>query len=162
MQRLDDRSRMSGDVHVRFCESLRGRFPRATRLLLFSDSKSCLWNWKKQIMVYLRSLRLTVHAGASTVYPVSTGIPFLGFRLFADHRLLKRKNGINFSRRLNRLYREFERGELTFDELTKHVAGWIAHAAHGDTWGLRTSLLLKKILPISKRHERITSFCKKL
>ena len=29
--RLNDRSRMSGDVHVRFCESLRGRFPRATR-----------------------------------------------------------------------------------------------------------------------------------
>jgi len=31
MHRLDDRSRMSGDVHVRFSESLRGRFPRATR-----------------------------------------------------------------------------------------------------------------------------------
>ncbi|SEB14693.1 hypothetical protein SAMN05660964_03818, partial [Thiothrix caldifontis] len=34
MQRLDNRSRMSGDVHVRFCESLRGWFPWATRLLL--------------------------------------------------------------------------------------------------------------------------------
>ena len=30
MQRLDNRSRMSGDVHVRFCESLRGQFPWAT------------------------------------------------------------------------------------------------------------------------------------
>ncbi|WP_319548601.1 hypothetical protein [Desulfogranum marinum] len=34
MQRLDDRSRMSGDAHVRFCESLRGKFPRATRLVI--------------------------------------------------------------------------------------------------------------------------------
>ena len=34
MQRLDDRSRMSGDAHVRFCESLRGKFPRATRLVV--------------------------------------------------------------------------------------------------------------------------------
>jgi RNA-directed DNA polymerase len=33
MHRLDDRSRMSGDVHVRFCESLKGRFLRATRLV---------------------------------------------------------------------------------------------------------------------------------
>ena len=33
MQRLDDRSRMSGDVHVRFCERLEGRFLRATRLV---------------------------------------------------------------------------------------------------------------------------------
>ena len=31
MQRLDDRSRMSGDVQVRFCERLGGRFPGATR-----------------------------------------------------------------------------------------------------------------------------------
>ena len=33
MQRLDDKSRMSGDVHVRFCERLEGRFLRATRLV---------------------------------------------------------------------------------------------------------------------------------
>ena len=34
MQRLDDRSRMSGNVHVRFCERLKGRFLRATRLVV--------------------------------------------------------------------------------------------------------------------------------
>ncbi len=28
---LNDRSRMNGDIHVRVCESLRGRFPWATR-----------------------------------------------------------------------------------------------------------------------------------
>jgi len=33
-QRLDNKSRMSGDVHVRFCEGLRVRFPRATRLVV--------------------------------------------------------------------------------------------------------------------------------
>ena len=31
MHRLDDKSRMSGDVHVRFRERLEGRFLRATR-----------------------------------------------------------------------------------------------------------------------------------
>ena len=31
-QRLDDKSRMSGDVHVRICEGLGVKFPRATRL----------------------------------------------------------------------------------------------------------------------------------
>ena len=31
--RLDDGSRMSGDVHVRFCESLGVKFPRATHPL---------------------------------------------------------------------------------------------------------------------------------
>ena len=32
--RLDNKSRMSGDVQVRFCESLRVRFPRATRRVI--------------------------------------------------------------------------------------------------------------------------------
>ncbi len=33
-QRLDDRSRMNREVHVRFCESLGVKFPRATRHLV--------------------------------------------------------------------------------------------------------------------------------
>ena len=31
VKRLDDKSRMKREFHVRFCESLRGKFPRATR-----------------------------------------------------------------------------------------------------------------------------------
>jgi len=42
MQRLDDKSRMSGDVHVRFCERLEGRFLRATRLSASSSLKPML------------------------------------------------------------------------------------------------------------------------
>jgi len=30
---LDDKSRMTGDCHVRFCEGLGVKFPRATRLV---------------------------------------------------------------------------------------------------------------------------------
>ena len=34
VRQLDDGSRMSGDVHVRFCERLGVKFPRATHLVL--------------------------------------------------------------------------------------------------------------------------------
>ena len=37
--RLDSRSRMSGDAHVRICESLGVQFPRATRLYLKIDGR---------------------------------------------------------------------------------------------------------------------------
>ncbi|MEK1948526.1 MAG: DDE-type integrase/transposase/recombinase, partial [Ensifer adhaerens] len=43
-QRLDGRSRMSGDAHVRICESLGVKFPRATRLAVrINGRKGCLW-----------------------------------------------------------------------------------------------------------------------
>lgn len=35
--RLDNKSRMSGDVHVRFCEGLGVRIPRATRLVMIFE-----------------------------------------------------------------------------------------------------------------------------
>ena len=37
-RRLDSRSRMSGDVHVRFCEHVGVRFPRVTRLVVLVDA----------------------------------------------------------------------------------------------------------------------------
>jgi len=39
MRRLDDKSRMSGDVHVRICERLGVRFPRATRPIVHCRSE---------------------------------------------------------------------------------------------------------------------------
>jgi len=49
MQWLDDRSRMSGDVHVRFCEHLRGRFPRVTRLV-------CAFQYSKDAQRFYKAL----------------------------------------------------------------------------------------------------------
>ncbi len=36
---MDDKSRMSGDVHVRICEGLGVKFPRATRLVIYPSIK---------------------------------------------------------------------------------------------------------------------------
>ena len=69
-------------------------------MLLFADDKRQLWAWKDAICGRLAKLRLTIHVRESTVYPVATGIPFLGFRVYPDHRRLKRRNGVAFARRL--------------------------------------------------------------
>jgi retron-type reverse transcriptase len=110
-------------------------------VLLFSDSKSQLWEWKDALRDCLAALRLTLHERESTVYPVTNGIPFLGFRLYPTHRRLLRRNGVAFARRLRKWYAEVARGELPAGNLHARVQGWVAHAAHGQTWGLRRSLL---------------------
>jgi RNA-directed DNA polymerase len=109
--------------------------------LLFAKDKKMLWKWKQAIGQFLGMLRLTMHERSSTVYPTKTGIPFLGFRLYPTHRRLKRYSGVAFSRRLRTSYKEFARGELSRADLDARVQGWIAHAQHGDTWGLRRSVL---------------------
>lgn len=113
--------------------------------LLFAESKKQLWEWKTAIRRFLKKLRLVMHEKSSTVYPVTSGLPFLGFRLYPTHRRLKRKNGVNFQRRLRRYYRQFSRGQLNRKELNQRVQGWVAHVEKADTWGLRRSLLSKPL-----------------
>jgi RNA-directed DNA polymerase len=109
--------------------------------LLFADSKRQLWRWKDAIRDRLAGLRLTLHEASSTVIPVTNGIPFLGFRVYPTHRRLKRRNGVAFARRYRKLCRAAARGELTIEDVDCRVRGWIAHVAHGDTYGLRRALL---------------------
>jgi len=105
--------------------------------LLFGDSKSDLWRCKRAITAFLPRLRLTLHDRSSTVYPTANGIPFLGFVTYPTHRLLKRRNGLAFARRFRSQVAELAAGKITHAEVEASLCGWLAHAAHGDTWGLR-------------------------
>ena len=60
MQRLDDRSRMSGDVHVRFCERLEGRFLRATRLVACFQYRQEAQHFMDVLSGRLEQFRLTL------------------------------------------------------------------------------------------------------
>jgi RNA-directed DNA polymerase len=118
-------------AYLRYCDDF----------LLFGDTKRKLWAWKDAIRERLAGLRLTLHERSSTVYPVTNGIPFLGFRIYPSHRRLKRRNGVAFARRLRRWKVAVGQGVMSADELSRRVRGWVVHAAHGDTWRLRRSLL---------------------
>lgn len=118
--------------------------------LLFSDNKRELWEWKRRIGQSLAGLRLRLHERESTVYPVANGVPFLGFRVYPTHRLLKRRNALAFQRRLRGWRRSLGAGRLGLDELHTRVRGWVAHARHGDTWGLRRALFSPP-LPLARQ-----------
>jgi len=113
--------------------------------LLFAHDKDTLWAWAAAIHQRLDRLRLSLHP--PQVYPVSNGIPFLGFRIFPTHRRLKRRTGIAFQRRFKRQYRDWLAGEVSREQLDASARSWAAHAAWGDTFGLRRAVLGRFILP---------------
>jgi RNA-directed DNA polymerase len=115
--------------------------------LLFAHDKGQLWAWKRAVREYLAGLRLALHERRSTVYPVTNGIPFLGFRVYPNRRRLKRANGVAFARRFRRHCAAVAAGEMLHEDLQRRVQGWIAHAAHGDTDGLRRSLFAATVIP---------------
>ncbi len=116
--------------------------------LLFADHKPDLHAWRAAIIQFLAGLRLCLHEPEAQVFPVSSGIPFLGWQVYPDHLRLKRRNGVAFQRRYAALLKQYAEGEITLARLDDSVQGWIAHVQHGQTWGLRRALL-SKFIPVS-------------
>lgn len=116
-------------------------------LLLFAPEKPLLHAWRKSIFHFGQTLRLRFHENQSAVFPVETGIPFLGWRIYPDHLRLKRRNGVAFQRRLKRLSAAYGARQIKLEHLHASIQGWVAHVSHGQTWGLRRALLSQNILP---------------
>ena len=109
--------------------------------LLFADTPRTLACWREAIINQLASIRLTLHEESAQIFPVATGIPFLGFRVYPDHRRIKRRKVIHFRRKLHRALKEYQTGIKSREDLNATLQGWINHVRYADTWGLRQSVL---------------------
>lgn len=112
---------------------------------LFNDSKKALWAWKRAIVERLADLRLKAHEHSAQVAPTGSGIPWLGFVVYPEHRKIKARNVRNFSRRLRARWRDYCAGRISFGEFDSSVQGWINHVRYADTWGLRRHVLSKEL-----------------
>ena len=110
-------------------------------MLLFGDNKAQLWAWRQAVIDRLAGLRLSIHEDAAQVRPVEQGIPFLGFVVYPTHRLLKRRKGINYRRRLRGMLHDYRTTRSRRDQIDRSVRGWINHVRYADTWGLRAAIL---------------------
>jgi RNA-directed DNA polymerase len=108
--------------------------------LLFADDKAVLHHWRKAIIHFLCSLRLTIHETRAQPRPVQQGIPFLGFTVYPDYRRLKQSKGMIYRRHLKTLWRQYRAGEITREQGRASVMSWLGHVQHGDTFGLRRAL----------------------
>ena len=94
--RLDNKSRMSREIHVRFRESLGVRFPRATRLLLgFVGTREEAEDIKSRLASFLREqLRLELSPEKTLItHARSEKARFLGYELCVTQDDRKHTNG---------------------------------------------------------------------
>jgi retron-type reverse transcriptase len=109
---------------------------------LYADSKRALWDWLDRIEKRLAGLRLSLHPRKTWVGPCSTGVPFLGFVLYADgRRRVQRAGALRYRKRLRRNIRAYVRGEMTPEAAGASLRSWLAHADHAHAAGLRRQIL---------------------
>lgn len=67
-------------------------------------------------------------------------MPFLGYRVWADHRRVLRPNVVAGRRKMRVHAKMVGRGRMNGYRAVESLRSWFAHLAHADTYGLRKSL----------------------
>jgi hypothetical protein len=111
-------------------------------LLLLGADKATLRIAEAQVTAFLAErLGLEIKREASRLAPVSTGVPFLGFRVWPRLVRLDAPRARRFRRRMRCLEQRHEAGALDEAAWARSAAGLCGWAEHADTVAFRVSFL---------------------
>jgi retron-type reverse transcriptase len=110
--------------------------------VVFSDSKQFLHEARAGIAEFLENLRLKLHPKKCTVFPIGTGVDFLGYRVFPGFRKIRKENVKRFKKRMKNFERDYSMELITGNEIRQSLMSWIGHARWANSFRLR-----KRIIP---------------
>lgn len=109
-------------------------------IIILHDDKKYLEKVKQDIAVFLgKKLNLQLNK-KTCIRPTSMGIEFVGFRVWATHRKLRKKTAKKLKKRLQYMFHAYTIGEIDKDTLDRSVASYRGILKHFDSYGLRKSL----------------------
>lgn len=129
------------DMFVKHTLQVRHYLRYVDDFLLFGDASTVLHRYAERIGEFLTTLRLRLHPSKCWVFPVQTGVNFVGYVNFPSHRRVRRAGVIRMRRRLRELRGAFAAGVLGPARVRAAVHSWLAHASHADARGLSRVIL---------------------
>ena len=82
----------------------------------------------------------------TSIYPISQGADFLGYRTWTTHKLLRKRSVKKMRRKLRVMCAKYEAGIIKLNKLDETIQSWTAHARHADTYGLRARMFGRIVL----------------
>ncbi len=128
--------------------------------VILHNSKEQLEKWKEQINNFIKEkLKLELHQQKSHINPLKQGVTFLGFRIFYNHKLIKRNNLRHFEHKFKELKILYRENKIKREKVVEKLEGWIAYSKHADTYKYRRELLrqFNKNFPVRYRSQIIRS-----
>ena len=115
----------------------------ADDLLLFGKSKEELWQIHHELQQRLADIRLRLHQNKTHVRPSTSGVLFLGLRVWPDQIRLSQQAIKRFNRRRRRMQYEFGRGEINCQHVHDSLRCWSAWTAQANASQIRKTLIRK-------------------
>ena len=94
-----------------------------------------------KIHKYLKNLRLELHPDKTDIYPLRKRITFLGYRIFYNYKLLRKRNQRQFFNKLKGNIELYKDGIIDGEKLESFLCGWFGYAKFANTYKLRQKIL---------------------
>jgi len=126
------------DYHVKHTLKCRHYLRYMDDIILLSETKAQLWEWKTAIEEYLARLRLRIHPRKQVIAPARCGIDWLGYVTYPDHVRVRNRN-------IHRVYERMQRIEAgTYHRDPRgSIMSWMGYSIHADAHGLNRSIQRK-------------------
>jgi RNA-directed DNA polymerase len=113
-------------------------------IILHSDKKQ-LHAIKDDIEMFLNQ-KLNLQLNRKTaIRPISCGIAFVGFRIWATHRKLKKKSVRKMKARIKFLQKAYAEGKVGLREVSDSLQSYFGIMQHFNSYNLRRSLFEKTV-----------------
>ena len=126
---------MSGDVHVRFCERLGGRFPGATRLVILCRDETEAQAALREVQTWCTQRRLTLHPDKTHIGDCrrrGEGFDFLGYRFEGGRRWVRKTSRHALKDKIRAKTRRNRGDSLAaiIADLNPMLRGWFGYFKH--------------------------------
>ncbi|MCX6788139.1 MAG: reverse transcriptase/maturase family protein [Candidatus Kaiserbacteria bacterium] len=129
------------DHHAKRVLGIRRYIRYMDDFLIFGKDTASLHETKARIVAFLGSrLGLVLHPKKANVFPVVVGVPFLGYRVFRSHRLLRKSTVMRFARRVRQYKLLLASGDMEPEAFFAGMRSWSAYADDAASSGLKRSL----------------------
>lgn len=115
-------------------------------VIILSDSKKRLWEWKAKIATFLEEqLELRLN-NKTCVRPIGQGIEFVGYRIWKNRVILRKSTTLRIKRSLKGIRKRYRDYELNFEEVSAIFTCYIAMLDHTDSDALKAKIYRDMVL----------------
>ncbi|MEA2057043.1 MAG: reverse transcriptase/maturase family protein [Patescibacteria group bacterium] len=116
--------------------------------LIIDPDKEHLLSLQSKLKKFLQEkLKLKLHPKKITIKHAKNGIPFVGYRIFYDHTLIRGDTLRRMQKNYRNKTRAYHDGKITLEKLRATESALYGHFNHADTYGLEQKMGLTQIKP---------------
>ena len=125
--------------------------------IFIHKDKEYLHRIKDTVREFLQDkLKLTLSERKIIIANVTNGVPFVGYRIFYDHVLVRGKTLLHMQRRFKKRKKRRTYGKITEEQLKSSINSFLGHFQHANAWKLK-----QRMFTLNERYSRKKKYSNK-